>query len=224
MKLSYLIVQIGTVVILITFIISIIFLKKNKPQYYNYILAYIILGLLISTNTIFNNNNSWLLNKKIPILTEQVLSLFQSLLLGLFFIQILRKSIFIKTIKYLLFLSLFIQGGLIILVLHYNTEIRPSLSSTLSLLIFCLFYIRDLMTTKPTLNLTRSSTFWLTMGIFYSSSISFPVNSLFTFIPKTDVYQDLRSQIFSITNITIIIFYLFIIKSYLCLKHQQNLS
>jgi len=224
LKLSYFIVHFGTVVIVITFVISLFFLRKEKPCYYNYIFFYIISGLLISANTIANNNNSWLLNKKIPILTEQLLLLFQVLLLGLFFIEVLKKSIFIKGIKYLLFLTLLIQGCLIILVLYSNTEIKPFLPSNLSLLIFCFFYIKDLMNTKPTLTLTNSSAFWLTIGIFYSAGISFPVNSLFIFIPKNPEYQDLRSQIFSIANMAIIIFHLFIIKSYLCLKHQQNLS
>jgi len=87
LKLSYFIVHFGTVVIVITFVISLFFLRKEKPRYYNYIFFYIISGLLISANTIANNNNSWLLNKKIPILTEQLLLLFQVLLLGLFFIE-----------------------------------------------------------------------------------------------------------------------------------------
>jgi len=70
------------------------------------------------------------------------------------------------------------------------------------------------MTDKPTLILIKSSPFWLVMGILFSSSVSLPVITLIQFIPKESQYIVLRSQIFSITNLTLIVFYFFIIKSY----------
>ena len=202
---------------------AIAFAKKDKPLYYKYIFLFLILGLLISINTIASNNNAWLLNLKIPILIEQSLFLFQSLMLGLFFIKVLNKSIFVKKIKQLLFFSILIQITLLIVVLTTNTEIKPAVSSSLFLLICCFFYLRDLMNNKPTLILVKSSAFWIVIGILYFCCIGFPVYSLIAFIPRNQEYLNLRSQIFSITNMSLIVLYLFIIKSYLCLKHPQNL-
>ncbi|MEP7254198.1 MAG: hypothetical protein ABI666_00410 [Ferruginibacter sp.] len=223
MKLYNFIVLFGTGIIGIAFFLAIAFAKKDKPLYYRYIFIFIILGLLLSTNAITNHNSAWLFSKKIPILIEQLLLLFQSLMLGLFFFEILKKSIFAKKIKGLLFLLVLTQIILIIVVHLANTEISPFIIPNLILLIFCFFYVRDLMSNKPTLILVKSSAFWLVMGIFFSSSIGFPVSSLIPFIPKNQEVVNLRFQIFSITNMSLIVLYLFIIKSYLCLKHPQNL-
>ena len=160
---------------------------------------------------------------KVPILIEQSLLLFQSLMLGLFFIEVLSRSIFVAKIKQLLFLSIIIQVTLLIIVLTTNIEIKPVVSSSLFLLICCFFYIRDLMNNKPTLKLMKSSAFWIVIGTLYSCCIGFPVYSLIAFIPRNQEYLNLRSQIFSITNMSLIVLYLFIIKSYLCLRHPQNL-
>ncbi len=223
MRLSYFIVLFGTGIIIIAFIIAIAFIKKNKPLYFKYIITFIILGLLLSANTIVNNNDIWFSNKKISILIEQSLLIFQSLMLGLFFIEVLNKSVFVRDTKLLLFASIFIQIALLIIGFSTNTEIKPIISSNLFLLIFSFFYLKDLMKNRPTLILIKSSVFWIVMGIFYFSTISFPINSLIPFIAKNHEYRNLRSQIFSISNISLIVLYLFIIKSYLCLKHPQNL-
>jgi len=223
MKVSNFIVFFGTGIIGLAWLIGIFYLQKSKPVYYKYIFTFILLGLLISTNTIVNSNNFLILTKKELILIQDVLVLFQYSMLGLFFIALLNKSLYLKKIVLLFILSLLIHITLIIVVLSTNTEIKPSISSTLFLLIFCFFYVRDLMNNKPTLILVRSAAFWIVMGIFFYSCISVPVNSLIPFIPKNPEYIILRSQIFSIYNVSLIVLYIFIIKSYLCLRHPQNL-
>jgi RsiW-degrading membrane proteinase PrsW (M82 family) len=111
----------------------------------------------------------------------------------------------------------------LIVVVHIgNIEIRPSIVPNLILLVFCFFYLKDLMKNKPTVVLVQSSAFWLVMGIFFSSCIGFPVSALIPFISKSEQYSNLRFQIFSVQNMSLIIMYLFIIKSYLCLKHPQH--
>lgn len=223
MKLHSFIVFLGSAIIAISFFTALAFTKKVKPHYYKYIFAFIILGLLLSVNTIASNNYTWRYGLKIRILFEQVLVLLQSLMLGFFFLQLLIKSVFVKSIKWLLGLSIFIQISLIVVVQIANTEIRPTTVPNLILLIFFYFYLRDLMKNKPTLVLVQSSAFWLVMGIFFSSCIGFPVSALLPFISKSLQYSNLRFQIFSIYNMSLIIMYLFIIKSYICLKHPQNL-
>jgi hypothetical protein len=223
LKLSYFIVLFGTGVIIISFFVALAFMKKKKPQYYNYIFVYIILGLLLSINTIINNNDVWLSSKKKSISIEQSIFICQTLMLGLFFIEVLKNSIHIIKIKILLFLIILIQTSLLIIILATNTEIRPSILSNIILILFCFFYLRDLMNNKPTLILVKSSVFWIVIGIFFSSSISFPINSLIPFIVKEQEYRNFRSYIFSISNMSVIVMYLLFIKSYLCLKHPQNL-
>ena len=198
-------------------------MKKEKPVYFRYIFLFIFLGILLSANTIAYHNSIWILNRKTPILTEQLLQLFQSLLLGLFFLDVLKKSIFATKIKWLLFLMIFIQVILIFAVHMANIEIRANIISMLILLFFCFFYFRNLMKSEPRLILARSSAFWIVIGILFCSGIGFPVITLIQFIPKTQEYINIRSQVFSICNVGIIVLYIFIIKGYLCLKHQQNL-
>jgi hypothetical protein len=223
MKLHSFIVLFGTGIILISFFTALAFVKKEKPHYYRYIFAFITLGLLLSVNTIAGNNYTWSSGLKIRILIEQLLISLQFVMLGLFFLDALKKSFFYKKIKWFLFFSILIQLCVIVFVHVANIEIRPGIIPNLILFIFCIFYLRDLMNNKPTLILIKSSTFWLVMGIFFSSCIGFPVSSLIPYVSKNQRFADLYFQIFSIQNMSLIVMYLFIIKSYVCLKHPQNL-
>jgi len=223
MEVTNFIVYVGTCIIGLAFITALIFLRKEKPTFYKYIFVFILLGLLISMNTLINSNSFLILNKKSTILIQELLILFQYLMLGLFFLLLLSKSLYLKKSIFLLSFSIFIHTVLIIVVLLTNTEIKPAILSSLILLIFCFFYVKDLMNNKPTMILIRSTSFWIVMGIFFYSAISIPIKALIPFIPKTQEYIILRGQIFSIYNVSLIVLYIFIIKSYLCLRHQQNL-
>ena len=100
-----------------------------------------------------------MLNRKTAILLEQILQLCQSFLLGLFFLEVLKKSTFAKKIKVLLYLMIFIQVFLLFIVHMVNVEIRATIISNLILFLFCLFYFRNLMKNEPTLILMKSSAF-----------------------------------------------------------------
>lgn len=222
MELHNFIVKLGSGIIIICFFVSFAFAKKEKPTYYRYIFGFILSGVLLSLNTITSDNFAWRYGMKIKILIEQVLIIFQFIMLSLFFIQIIKNSKFLKRIKVTFLLSLFVQFIVILIVQVANIEIRPTTIPNLILIIFCSHYLVDFMNNKPTLVLIDSPTFWLVMGILFSACIGFPVSSLIPFISKTSNYSNLRYQIFSIYNMSLIIMYLFIIKSYTCLKHPQN--
>jgi len=223
MKLHSLTILIGTFIIGISFTTALAFHKKAKPTYFRYVFAFIILGLLMSVNTITSNYYTWRFGLKSRILIEQLLILLQYIMLYLFFVDLMKKSAFVKKIKWLFLLSLPPLIGLIFIVHIANVEIRSSILPNLILLVFCFYYLKDLMNNKPTLVLIHSSAFWLVMGIFFSSCICFPVGSMMPFISKDLEYSNLRYQIFSIYNMSVIILYLFIIKSYICLMRPQNL-
>lgn len=223
MKLHSFIVTFGTFIISITFLTALLSIKKEKPHYFKYIFVFIILGLALSTNTISSNYYTWRYNMKTGILIEQLITVSQFVMLSSFFRELLQFTKFVKIIKCLFFLSIIIQIFQILIVQLTNTEIRPTTISNLFLLILCYFYVRDLMNNNPTLILIKSSSFWIVMGISFYSGVGFPVSSLIPFISKAPEYSNLRFQIFSIYNVSAIIMYLFIIKSYLCLRHPQNL-
>ena len=222
MKLHGFIVALGSIIIVISFITALLFAKKIKPAYFKYVFGFIVFGVLLSVNTIASNNYTWRYGLKIRIFIEQFLIFLQYVMFGYFFLNLLKNSVFIKKIKFLFLLSIPILLILIFAVHVADVEIRPSIIPNLVLLVFCFFYLRDLMNTKPTVVLVKSSAFWLVMGIFFSSCIGFPVSALIPFISKSDQYSNLRFQIFSIQNMSLIIMYLFIIKSYTCLKHPQH--
>lgn len=213
----------GSGIIIITFLVALFHLKKEKPSYYKFIFLFIILGGLLSLNSIVNANIFWGFSREIPFLLQEILLLLQYILLSLFFAKLLFKTHYARVIIKLLFLSVILLLGLQVAISFTNTDIRPSFILTFFLLIFCFLYVKDLMANKPTLILLKSSAFWIVMGIFFYSCVSFPIKTLIIFIPKSQEYINLRSQIFSILNMSLIILYLFIIKSYSCLKHPQNL-
>lgn len=222
MKLHSFIVMLGSVVILISFITALFYAKKSKPAYFKYIFAFIVFGVLLSVNTIASNNYTWRYGLKMRIFIEQLLISLQYVMLYLLFLSILKNSSFAKHIKWLFILSIPILLILIIAVHIENVEIRPSIVPNLVLLGFCSFYLSDMIKNKPTLVLVKSSAFWLVMGVLFSSCLGFPVSALVPFISRSPQYNNIRFQIFSIQNMSLIILYLFIIKSYICLKHPQT--
>lgn len=153
---------------------------------------------------------------------EKVIILFQFVSLGFFFLDILSKSKFLKKIKQLFYLSILIQSCVAIASIKTDIPGYSKISSNLFLIIFSIFYYRDLLDNKPTLILLKSSAFWIVTGIFFYYSVSFPIYSLQPFLGKYSEYQNIKVQIFSISNMALTVMYLLFIKSYLCLKHLQN--
>ena len=222
MKLHNFIVHFGTGIIIVAFFVAIAFTKKDKPVYFRYILTYIVLGLGISANTILFE--SFKIYTRIPsLILENSINLFQSIMLSLFLIAHLKKSKFIQPFKSLFYLLIIIEIILIIFQATTNAFIYPRLCLYFYLIVLSVFYFRDLLQNKPTLILAKSSVFWIVTGIFFSFCVSFPIYSLIPSLVKHTEYRNLRFQIFSIVNMSIIVLYSTIIKSYLCLKHHQNL-
>ena len=223
MEFSNFIILFGTGVILLTLLIALVKFKKDKPKYFKYIFIYILIGLIISSNKIIKKNNISFFKSNSAYAIEQVLSIFQTFMLYLFFINVLNKSKYYNILLILIPISIIIQLFILNLVIKKNADVMPSIASNSFLIIFCFFYLRDLMSNNPTLILLKSTTFCIFIGILYCSCISLPIFSLISFITRDEEYKYLRSQIFSIANMSIIVLYLFIIKSYLCLKPPQNL-
>ncbi len=217
-----LVVLFGTVLIIAAFFVAINFRNVKKPSFYKYIALYILLGILISANTLINYFPSGRVPDNEFRLLQELFLLFQLILLGLFFLKIFRNSSYFRLSKRILFISISIQAILIILLVILRIDLKPNISSSLFLLFCCFFYIKDILNSKSPKILVKSSSFWIVMGIFFHSGISFPVCSLIPFIPLSEEYRILRSQVFSIYNLSLIVFYALIIKSYLCLMRPLN--
>ncbi len=218
---STLIIILGTTIIAITFFIALYYLRKSKPVYYKYILGYIVLGLFISTNT-FTNRQFNFFTKRNSFLIEQSLCSLQFLMLGLFFLTLFHIGNLAKPIIKMIYISIVLQFTFLINIFLNGTAIYIHTVSNIFLIICSVFYFRDLLNNKPTLILIHSSTFWIVTGIFFFSCVSFPIYSLYPILPKDHAFRNLSSEIFSLANLSVIVLYLFIIKSYLCLKHPQN--
>jgi hypothetical protein len=222
LKLHIFIVWFGTAIIVITLILALSFARKAKPSYFRYILDFIVLSLLISANTYIAIYLK-LVDNQLILFIERVLILLQFITLGLFYLDVLKKSVFIKKAQLLFHLCITIQIILIATTFITDILIYTKVSSNIFLIIFSAFFYKDLLNNKPKLILTKSSSFWIVTGIFFSYCVSFPVYSLVPFIVKSTEYKNTRSQLFSISNMSLIVMYLFFIKSYLCIKNEKNL-
>lgn len=223
MKFFNFIVIFGTVIIVVAFSVAIFFIKREKPKFYKYIFLFIIIGVLISINTIIIHNSPVRLSKNSSRLIQEILILLQYLMLSLFFFNILKNSVRYSKIIALYFLGVTVHISLIIILFFISTtDIKPVIASSFVTIIYCVLFIKDLLANRPNLILVKSPAFWIATGAFFHSCVSFPVFLLVPFVPKNEEYGILRSQIFSISNMSLIVFYLLIIKSYLCLAHPQN--
>ena len=178
--------------------------------------------MLVSTGT-FLFHYYKVYNFETAFLITELFSLLQFVMLGLFYIQVLEKSKWIKKIRLLFYSSIIIAVILVVLQIGLSILIDAKIVVNLFLIIFSVFYFRDLLHTTPTLILVKSSSFWIVLGVFFASCINFPIYSLLPFIAGNEEYRNLRFEIFAVSNISLIVMYLFIIKSYLCLKHPQTL-
>ncbi len=221
LKLHIYIVYFGTGIILITFFVALTLRRKEKSQYFRYILVFVILGLIISLNTILRERFK-LYSLKISISVENLLTLCQGVMLSLFLIAQMKNSKFKLLIKFLFFLSILIEFSLIIFQIAKNYIFYPRLATYLCLIVLCTFYFHDLLNRRPTAILSKSPAFWIIIGIFFNCCVSFPIYSLIPFLVKYTEFRNIKLQIFAISNMSLIVMYFFIIKSYLCLKHPQN--
>jgi hypothetical protein len=219
MTLHKFIILFGTFVILLTLTIALFAKKTDRPAYLKYIVIYIILGLLISANTISHIIFNQPFGQKKHILLFDLLYLFQSLALSLFFKTIIKRKIVLP----LILISTLAQIIFILRQFDTFTTFDVNIFATPVFIILSIFYFRDLLQNRPLINLTKSSLFWFTVGIFFWACVSFPIYSLHFQIKEYIHNRNIIFQIFSISNMALIVMYIFFIKSFLCLKHPQNI-
>lgn len=133
----------------------------------------------------------------------------------LFFLQILNDkkdgnkitilfSITLFTAFYLLFFSKVDKSNLHIVAL-----------SAICKTIFCIFFFYKLFKNLYYQNILKEPAFWIVSGLIFCSCLSLPFYGLNSYI-KLQFPPLIASNIFSVSNMLIIIMHLFFIKAYIC--------
>ena len=207
------VIWIGTVVILISFVMA-IFIPVNKRAYMKGFYFYSLIALLISGNTILSSI-FLIYSLRIFYIIQSVLA-FCSLVFWIFFFHKVLNDYTLKKIIQLLFLCTFL---LTICLLYFSSSNKPNLQivalTNMCQAIFCIFFYYNLFKNLSSQNILLEPSFWIVAGLIFYSCLSIPFYALNSYI-KQEFPSIISSKIFSISNIMIIIMHLFFIKGYLC--------
>jgi len=81
--------------------------------------------------------------------------------------------------------------------------------------VFCIFFFYKLFKNLYYQNILKEPLFWIVTGLIFNSSLSLPFYGLNSYI-KSQFPSLVSSNIFSVSNMLIIIMHLFFMKAYLC--------
>ena len=211
--LNNIVICIGTLVILISFIIALLMPKSNRVYMKGFFFCSFI-ALLTSINTICTSF-FLLYSLKICFLIQNILIIADLLFWTLFFMKLLKERNILKKI-----ILLFICTLLLAIYLFYSSDTEKPNLQVLGLVnicksIFCIFFYYKIFTKLPNQNILLEPSFWIISGLIFYSCLSLPFYALNNYI-KIEFPPLISYNIFSISNILIIIMYIFFIKAYLC--------
>lgn len=217
--LSNTVIWIGTGVILISLILAIVIPTNNRPYMKGFFFCPLI-SLAVSANSI-SSRFFFLYPIEKNFLIQNILHLFDLLFWVLFFLKIPKIKRDFKKIKILFVSTLTIAT----LLFYLNTSDNPNLHihvlSNMCKTIFCIFFYNNLFKNLPDQNILLEPSFWIIAGLFFYSCLSLPFYALHSYI-KQQFISIIYSNIFSISNMLIIIMHLFFIKAYLCTIRQHK--
>ena len=209
------IIWIGTLTIVISFIFALSISKmRNTRIYMNYFFIYPLIGVLISVNSILTSFFSWY-KKSINFPLQNLFLLLDLIFWVMFFSSVFdNKS---DTIK--LKIAFFITFCFALFSYFYNPLDKPNLH-TLSIFnicktIFCIYFYYDLFRKPPYQKIKSEPSFWIITGLFFYSCLSMPFYALNDYL-RAEFPATISENLFTISNIMIIIMHLFFIKAYLC--------
>lgn len=223
MWLNNFIFYLGTLVIIITLLVALLFKDVTKPQYFDYIFLIIYTGIFISINTfLFKKINLYPL--RVGLILQDILIVAKFLFMCLFFYHLQISKISKKRIKFLIIASILTSVSLIVIANLGYIYFPQIIIQNVVLITFSAAYFLNILKGKLDIILFKSSVFWLVLGIFFWATVSFPVYCLYFFIPINEEYREIINRVFSISNISLMVMYMLFIKSYLCLTPQRNLQ
>lgn len=211
--LNEIILWVGTFVILISFILALI-LPLNLKQYMKGFLYCPLIGLLVSINSI-NAIIFFLYANSINFFIQSFLQLCDLVFWLYFFKKVLKRNYKASKIDLIFIFTLIVS----IYILYFN---RTSVSNlhinalcNLCKSIFCILFYNSLFRDLPDKNILKEPSFWIVTGLIFYSCLSLPFYALNSYIREQFV-PIIASNIFSISNMLIIIMHLFFIKAYIC--------
>lgn len=207
------VIWIGTVVILISFVMAIL-IPVYKRTYMKGFYFFCLISLSLSINTICGRYYI-LYNIKLFYFIQSVLTISTFIFWTLFFYKLIKDN-FLKRIIHILFISTF---SFLFYLIYFNTINKANLQIlaliNICLTIYCVLFYHYLFKNITFQNILLEPTFWIVAGLIFYSSISLPFYALNNYI-KQEFPLVISANIFSISNMLIIIMHLFFIKAYLC--------
>lgn len=215
------VIWIGTVVIFVSFIIALAIKgRKNVPVFMKYFYFYPLLALCVSFNTILGDYFHFFTRESL-LRIQNILFIIDFLFWYFFFKNLLKKKIRILQFIFLLFLT-----STIILRLStgfHKPGFEINAVTNFGKILFCLFYCIELFKSEPVLNLKNESAFWIVSGLFFYTCVSLPFYTVYEYL-NLNLPRLISRNLFSSTNISIILMHLLFIKAYLCQIHRLKVS
>ena len=207
------VIWIGTAVILISFVMAIL-IPVYKSTYMKGFYFYSLIALLTSINTILGSL-FLLYSSKLFYIIQSILSLSNLVFWTLFFLILLKDRIYSRIIYFLFICTLLL--AVYLLNMSYinkpNLQIRALINMCQT--IYCIFFYHNLFKNITYQNILLEPSFWIVAGLIFFSCLSLPIYALNSYI-KQEFPLIISANIFSISNMLIIIMHLFFIKAYLC--------
>ena len=220
MPFSSFVFYLGTSIIIGAFCIAgLIFKRHHLPIEYKFILGFICSGILVSINSALVKYGWHPFAKDISLI-QGLLYLPQYGLLCNFFLIILKQNKRIKAAKKLYAITFGLLICITIILSFVRTPFHVQVTGNITLIIFCIFYFDELLDDSNHSAITDSR-LWIVSGMFLHCCISLPIYGLieFEYVNMSSVF---RKNLFSISNLSLISFYLCIIKSFLLLNSKLN--
>lgn len=216
------IVYIGTVVILVSFIYAFALRKKKElPGYFRFFYWIPFLALLASANSIIG----------IKYLSKSTSLIFFSLQ-GLLFLAefsitcYIFYTIFSKKNKLAIivfFIAMLFCGVLLFINGVDKVFFQLYTAPGLAIFILCMYYYYRLFDhdEKPILNLFKTPTFWIITGLFFYSALTFPLFAIYEYFVYKFGYK-VGLYIVDAANVLVMVKHLFLIKAYRCAAKMEE--
>lgn len=221
MKFYVIIILLGTAIVLTTLFVAIINTIKFKANTFAIKANFFVsLGLLASVNTILFNYKIHPKSEYFNFYQELIYT-FQFSIIFSVIINEINDGKILKIISKLL--PLLVTTFITISVLRHIYRF-PLYIQTLQnpiIIFICIRYFLNILKSEFIFELRNSPQFWFILGAFIFSTMSFPAFA-FSAILKNIKNSDFSNTIYTSVNISLMIFYILIIKACSCLKHTQN--
>ncbi len=172
-----------------------------------------LITLLVSANSISRFFFLYTIEKVFFI--QSILLLCDLLFWASFFLKNLKNKQDSKKIKILFTCTLLIS----VYLLYFSSTNSPNFHiyalTNMCKAIFCIFFYNNLFKNLPDQYILSEPSFWIVTGLIFFSCLSLPFYALNSYI-KQQFLPVISYNIFSISNMLIIIMHLFFIKAYLC--------